>query len=74
MFFSLPWLNKINKLGYIEYVSGPNILIARLATKVAKPNGQHYVSPDKVEEFIRDVPVKNIPGNTTLDTKLTIYN
>ena len=41
---------------------GPNILLAKMATRVAKPNGQFYVSPEKVFTFMNDKLVKDLPG------------
>uniref|UniRef100_A0A914C310 DNA repair protein REV1 n=1 Tax=Acrobeloides nanus TaxID=290746 RepID=A0A914C310_9BILA len=41
---------------------GPNMLIARLATKKAKPNGQFMVTSSEVSNFIRPVAIKDLPG------------
>ncbi|XP_076042778.1 rev1 DNA directed polymerase isoform X2 [Oratosquilla oratoria] len=41
---------------------GPNILLARMATRLAKPNGQHYLAPDCVLDFMRDQKVNELPG------------
>ncbi|XP_014669446.1 PREDICTED: DNA repair protein REV1-like isoform X2 [Priapulus caudatus] len=41
---------------------GPSILIARLATRLAKPNGQHWVKPDEVPAFIHGQALKDLPG------------
>ena len=41
---------------------GPSMLIARLATKKAKPNGLHHVRKDEVEEFMKGHSVDNLPG------------
>ncbi len=41
---------------------GPNRMIARLASKAAKPDGLLTVRPDEVEEFIVDRPVEDLPG------------
>ncbi|XP_057290303.1 DNA repair protein REV1-like [Hydractinia symbiolongicarpus] len=41
---------------------GNSILIARLATKQAKPNGKCYVSMADVPEFIKHQNVKDLPG------------
>ena len=35
---------------------GPNILLARMCTKVAKPNGQFHVQPEDVPDFISKFP------------------
>ncbi|XP_076319010.1 DNA repair protein REV1-like isoform X2 [Tachypleus tridentatus] len=39
-----------------------NILLARLATKQAKPNGQFHLEPDKVNTFMKNQMVKDLPG------------
>ncbi|XP_077982808.1 DNA repair protein REV1-like [Glandiceps talaboti] len=39
-----------------------NILLARMATRVAKPNGQYYLEHDDVKEFIKTQPIKDLPG------------
>ncbi|XP_064611055.1 DNA repair protein REV1-like [Liolophura sinensis] len=41
---------------------GPNILLAKMATRNAKPNGQFYLGPDQVTEFIGPKLVKDLPG------------
>uniref|UniRef100_A0AC34Q083 DNA repair protein REV1 n=1 Tax=Panagrolaimus sp. JU765 TaxID=591449 RepID=A0AC34Q083_9BILA len=40
---------------------GPNWLLARLATKKAKPNGQFYVKQENAIEFIKDLPINDLP-------------
>ncbi|KAI3753074.1 hypothetical protein L2E82_25119 [Cichorium intybus] len=51
-------------------ISG-NILLARLATRSAKPNGQCYLPPEKVNDFLEELPVKVLPGiGRALDEKL----
>ncbi|XP_068656705.1 DNA repair protein REV1 isoform X2 [Aristolochia californica] len=42
-------------------ISG-NLLLARLATKKAKPNGQYYIPSDKVEEYLDNLQIKALPG------------
>lgn len=39
-----------------------SILLARMATRVAKPNGQHFLSLDDVHEFMSDQRVQDLPG------------
>ncbi|MCI4378310.1 hypothetical protein PGIGA_G00214420 [Pangasianodon gigas] len=39
-----------------------NILLARMATRKAKPNGQYFLRPEEVDDFIRDQPVTSLPG------------
>lgn len=41
---------------------GPNRMIARLASKAAKPDGLLEVKPEEVEDFIINRPVEDIPG------------
>lgn len=45
---------------------GPNRLIARLATKKAKPDGQYYVRSEQSKDFIGDVLVSELPGEIKL--------
>lgn len=39
-----------------------NMLMARLATRTAKPDGQCYIPADKVEEYLHELPIKALPG------------
>ncbi|KAK8568205.1 hypothetical protein V6N13_106139 [Hibiscus sabdariffa] len=39
-----------------------NMLMARLATSTAKPNGQCYIDPEKVDEYLDPLPIKALPG------------
>eukprot|EP00602_Paraphysomonas_sp_CaronLab_P011402 CAMPEP_0185041080 /NCGR_PEP_ID=MMETSP1103-20130426/39917_1 /TAXON_ID=36769 /ORGANISM="Paraphysomonas bandaiensis, Strain Caron Lab Isolate" /LENGTH=810 /DNA_ID=CAMNT_0027580659 /DNA_START=77 /DNA_END=2506 /DNA_ORIENTATION=- len=41
---------------------GPNMLIARLATKKAKPDGQHRVMSVEMREFLSKTLLKDLPG------------
>lgn len=41
---------------------GSNILLARLATRRAKPNGQYFLESLEVDDFIRDLAVTSLPG------------
>ena len=41
---------------------GPNKLIAKIASKINKPNGQFEVTPKQVSEFMKDLPVRKIWG------------
>src|SRR5262249_7481068 len=41
---------------------GPNLLVARLATKKSKPNGQFFVSKSEIFDFVGNFPVKDLPG------------
>nr|XP_033804083.1 DNA repair protein REV1 isoform X2 [Geotrypetes seraphini] len=51
---------------------GSNILLARMATRQAKPDGQYHLKPEDVDDFIRDQLVINLPGvGRTMESKLT---
>ncbi|KAG4110337.1 hypothetical protein ERO13_D13G043200v2 [Gossypium hirsutum] len=39
-----------------------NMLMARLATRTAKPNGQCYIHPERVDEYLDQLPIKVLPG------------
>ncbi len=39
-----------------------NMLLARMATRRAKPDGQFLISPDMVLAHLTDIPVSEIPG------------
>ncbi|XP_035378849.1 DNA repair protein REV1 isoform X1 [Electrophorus electricus] len=41
---------------------GSNVLLAKMATRKAKPNGQYFLRPEEVDDFIRDQPVTSLPG------------
>ncbi|KAG8201801.1 hypothetical protein JTE90_027284 [Oedothorax gibbosus] len=41
---------------------GSNMLMARLANKVAKPNGQHHVHDFEIENFMKTHKVGDLPG------------
>ncbi|KAJ4798862.1 DNA repair protein REV1 [Rhynchospora pubera] len=41
---------------------GENMLLARLATKSAKPNGQCFIPLDKVNEYLDKLPISALPG------------
>ncbi|KAA0715849.1 DNA repair protein REV1 [Triplophysa tibetana] len=41
---------------------GSNILLARMTTRKAKPNGQYFLRSEEVDDFIRDQPVSSLPG------------
>ena len=43
---------------------GSSILLAKMATRKAKPNGQYYLKSEEVLEFMSEQSVQNIPGNT----------
>jgi DNA polymerase IV len=41
---------------------GPNVLVAKLASDLAKPDGFLWISEDKVESVFKDLPVKKLWG------------
>lgn len=45
---------------------GPNMLIARMATRLAKPNGQHLACPDSLSSYMKEQKVTDLPGTTWL--------
>ncbi|KAK9677749.1 hypothetical protein RND81_11G164600 [Saponaria officinalis] len=48
-----------------------NMLMARLATRVAKPDGQCTIAPEKVDEYLLELPIKSLPGiGRVLEEKL----
>ncbi|ESP04544.1 hypothetical protein LOTGIDRAFT_170636 [Lottia gigantea] len=54
---------------------GSNVLLAKLATRNAKPNGQYYVESYDVLEFIKDVSVRDLPGvGWSMNRKLSNMN
>ncbi|XP_012411364.1 DNA repair protein REV1 isoform X2 [Trichechus manatus latirostris] len=51
---------------------GSNILLARMATRKAKPDGQYHLKPEEVDDFIRGQLVINLPGvGHSMESKLT---
>ncbi|KAI3986972.1 hypothetical protein MKX01_039907 [Papaver californicum] len=38
-----------------------NLLMARLATRTAKPDAQCYIPPDKVDSYLSELPIKALP-------------
>ncbi|GFY95017.1 DNA-directed DNA polymerase [Actinidia rufa] len=42
-------------------ISG-NLLMARLATRGAKPDGQCYIPPEKVDDYLHELSIKALPG------------
>ncbi|CAK9187090.1 unnamed protein product [Ilex paraguariensis] len=39
-----------------------NMLMARLATRSAKPDGQCYIPLEKVDDYLNELPIKALPG------------
>lgn len=40
----------------------PVKFLAKIASDINKPNGMYVITPDKMTDFIRDLPLKKIPG------------
>ncbi|XP_062553365.1 DNA repair protein Rev1 [Armigeres subalbatus] len=56
---------------------GANRLQARMATKKAKPNGQYYLAPETVIQYMCDIPIGDLPGigpSTTYRLKQLSWN
>uniref|UniRef100_A0A8C8VKT7 DNA repair protein REV1 n=1 Tax=Pelusios castaneus TaxID=367368 RepID=A0A8C8VKT7_9SAUR len=50
---------------------GSNILLARMATHKAKPDGQYHLKSEEVDDFIRGQLVSNLPGvGRSMESKL----
>ncbi|XP_061315660.1 DNA repair protein REV1 isoform X2 [Pezoporus flaviventris] len=50
---------------------GSNILLARMATRKAKPDGQYHLKPEEVDDFIRGQLVTSLPGvGRAMESKL----
>nr|XP_028583712.1 DNA repair protein REV1 isoform X1 [Podarcis muralis] len=51
---------------------GSNILLARMATRRAKPDGQYHLKPEEVDDFIRSQLTSHLPGvGRTMESKLS---
>ncbi|XP_075708747.1 DNA repair protein REV1 [Rhinoderma darwinii] len=54
---------------------GSNILLARMATRRAKPDGQYHLKPEDVDDFIRGQLVSTLPGvGRSMEYKLSSLN
>ncbi|XP_075121266.1 DNA repair protein REV1 [Leptodactylus fuscus] len=54
---------------------GSNILLARMATRRAKPNGQYRLRSEDVDDFIRGQLVSTLPGvGRSMEYKLSTLN
>ncbi|PON58092.1 DNA repair protein, Rev [Trema orientale] len=52
-----------------------NMLLSRLATRNAKPDGQCYIPPEKVDDYLYQLPIKELPGiGHVLEEKLKKRN
>lgn len=40
----------------------PSMFLAKIASDFMKPDGLTVISPEKVEDFLKDLPVRKIPG------------
>lgn len=39
-----------------------NMLMSRIATRTAKPNGQYHITPERVEDHLSQLPINALPG------------
>ncbi|XP_057450361.1 DNA repair protein REV1 isoform X4 [Lotus japonicus] len=39
-----------------------NMLMARIATRTAKPNGQYHITPERVDDYLCQLPIDSLPG------------
>lgn len=53
--------HKLTQTYFVVY-TGSNILLARMATRKAKPDGQYHLKPEEVDDFIRGQLVTSLPG------------
>ncbi|KAG7977082.1 hypothetical protein I3843_05G013000 [Carya illinoinensis] len=52
-----------------------NMLMARLATRTAKPDGQFFIPPERVDDHLSQLPIKALPGiGHVLEEKLKKQN
>ncbi|XP_062022940.1 DNA repair protein REV1 isoform X2 [Rosa rugosa] len=52
-----------------------NMLMARLATRTAKPDGQCNIPPERVDDYLYELPIKTLPGiGHVLEEKLKKRN
>lgn len=42
--------------------AGPNVLLAKVALRRAKPDGEYYISFENISEFLDSLPVRDLPG------------
>lgn len=48
---------------------GPNKLVARIATRFAKPNGQRQIALDDVAQILAEMDIHEIPGKKPFPNK-----
>ena len=41
---------------------GPSLLLARLATRKAKPDGVFFLEKDEAKDYMKSIPVQDLPG------------
>ncbi|XP_073220509.1 DNA repair protein REV1 isoform X3 [Cicer arietinum] len=52
-----------------------NMLMARIATRTAKPDGQYHITPERVEDHLSQLPINALPGvGHVLQEKLKTQN
>lgn len=42
--------------------AGPNVVLAKIALRLAKPNGQKYISASRALDIIHPLPISHLPG------------
>ena len=52
----------MNSIFVFQYQVGPNILLARVATKIAKPNGWFQITNENSSDQIGRLSIRDIPG------------
>ena len=52
---------------------GANMLQARMATRVAKPDGQYWVKPESVTSFFQDKKIQDLPGQCLTSFLLVLF-
>lgn len=57
---------------FITFI-GSNILLARMATRRAKPDGQYHLKSEEVDDFIRNQLVIHLPGMFIIAMLLFLY-
>lgn len=56
-------------------LTGENLLLTRLATRKAKPNGQFQMNAEESLGILKDLPIRSLPGvGWALEKKLESLN
>jgi DNA repair protein REV1 len=51
---------------------GPSLLLSRLATRKAKPDGIFFLQKEEAKDYMKSVAVQDLPGTGTLKSKYPI--